>query len=174
MSTSPIVERYSNAVFQACPESERQAALDALRSVLEVFQEADIWSFLMHPNTSSAQKRKLLESFDLPSPVRAFIDLVIEKRRLALFPGMVDEFARLVRAADNRTQAVITVAGPISDTQQKRLASALQNLTGKQVSLDIRVDQGILGGLVVEINGQVIDGSIANELARLRRRLSTA
>ncbi len=174
MSSSPAVKRYAAALFQACQEDKRQQVLSGLQEALRVLQEPDIWGFLIHPRTSPTQRRQLLEPFDLASPANAFVDLVIEKRRETLLPAIVQEFSLLIRAAENRVEAIITSPEPISETQQERLRKTLSGLTGKQVSLDSRINPEILGGLVIEIDGQVIDGSIAHELAKLRRRLSLA
>ncbi|HVD28645.1 MAG TPA: ATP synthase F1 subunit delta [Mycobacteriales bacterium] len=82
------------------------------------------------------------------------------------------ELVELAAARRERYVAYVTVAASLSEQQQDRLADSLERVYGHPVSLRVAVDPDLLGGLVVRVNDEVIDGSVASRLAGLRHRLA--
>ena len=82
---------------------------------------------------------------------------------------MVDELCNLAAAQRDRVVAEVRVAAPIDDAQAQRLAAALSELKGRQVRLNVAVDPTILGGVLVTVGDEVIDGTIASRLEEARR-----
>ena len=60
--------------------------------------------------------------------------------------------------------AKVTSAVPLSEKEEKALIEKLEKMTGNTVLLDVEVNDSILGGMIVEIDGKVIDGSLQNRL----------
>lgn len=77
-------------------------------------------------------------------------------------------------ASRRRGQSVarVTTAAPLTATQEQRLSDVLGRLYGRQVGLQVTVDPSVLGGLVVRVGDEVIDGSVAHRLEAARRRLA--
>ena len=59
-------------------------------------------------------------------------------------------------------------AKPLSDAQQNAIVDALKQTVGSKVSLDARVDEELLGGLIVKIGSRMVDTSLKTKLAQLR------
>jgi F-type H+-transporting ATPase subunit delta len=70
-----------------------------------------------------------------------------------------------------RLVARVTTAVGLSDAEITRLQEALVGLYGHEVHLQIEVDADIVGGVVVQVGDEVLDGSVAGRLAEARRRL---
>jgi len=70
-----------------------------------------------------------------------------------------------------RLVAQVTTAVGLSDSEITRLQAALAGLYGHEIHLQIEVDAGIVGGVVVHVGDEVLDGSVAGRLAEARRRL---
>jgi F-type H+-transporting ATPase subunit delta len=88
--------------------------------------------------------------------------------------GVAQGLERLAElAAERRERSVATVRSPIalSDQQQQRLADALTRIYRRDITLHLEVDPGIVGGLVIQVGDEVIDGSVAGRLDELGRRL---
>jgi len=85
--------------------------------------------------------------------------------------SIAEELADL--AATRRDRSVARVSTPIALTpeQESRLTDSLSRLYGRPMSLHVELDEGLLGGLVVRVGGEVIDGSVAGRLAAARRAL---
>ena len=81
---------------------------------------------------------------------------------------------RLSEAASTRrgqSVARVTTAVPLTDAQERRLAELLGRLYHRPIGLQVVVDPGVLGGLVIRVGDEVIDGSIAHRLEAAGRRL---
>lgn len=78
----------------------------------------------------------------------------------------------LAAAQRNRVLAQVRTAVALSAEQQTRLGDALERVTGRKVKLDIEVTPDVVGGIVVSIGDEVIDGSISTRLEQARRALS--
>jgi F-type H+-transporting ATPase subunit delta len=68
--------------------------------------------------------------------------------------------------------ATVTAAVPLTEEQRERLSSALANIYGHEIQLNIDVDPRLVGGIRVEIGDEVIDGSMISRLGEARRRLA--
>jgi F-type H+-transporting ATPase subunit delta len=85
------------------------------------------------------------------------------------------EIQRLSEAASRRrgrSIARVTTAVPLTDEQEQRLADVLGRLYGRTIGLQVIVDPSVVGGLVVQVGDEVIDGSIAHRLEAAERRLA--
>jgi F-type H+-transporting ATPase subunit delta len=84
---------------------------------------------------------------------------------------VAEELAEM--AAERRDRSVARVTTPIALTrvQEQKLTDSLGRLYGRPISLQVELDERLLGGLVVQVGGEVIDGSVAGKLAAARRTL---
>ncbi|MFC5996586.1 F0F1 ATP synthase subunit delta [Pseudonocardia hispaniensis] len=82
-----------------------------------------------------------------------------------------EELAELAAARRERSIARVRASARLAPDQEQRLTASLTRLYGRPISLQIELDEGLLGGLVVTVGGEVIDGSVAGRLAAARRTL---
>ncbi len=97
--------------------------------------------------------------------------LVVTPRGRTLEDGL-KEYADLAADVRSRTLATVTTAVPLDDTQRERLAASLSAQLGRAVQLQVEVDPKVVGGVVVHVGDEVIDGSTRHRLAEARRSLS--
>ena len=91
------------------------------------------------------------------------------KRRASVVLG---EFAKQVAAFAERLVAVVTVAGSISKAQIGRIEKTLATNYGHPMTVNVNVDPSIIGGIRIQVAGDVIDGSIATRLQAARLQLA--
>lgn len=91
-------------------------------------------------------------------------------RRRSLY-AVLEALAAQVAARRERSIARVVAPAPLSEAQQQRLAAVLAQIYGREVSLQIEVDEALLGGLVVQVGEDLIDGSVAAQLERARQGL---
>jgi F-type H+-transporting ATPase subunit delta len=84
----------------------------------------------------------------------------------------VERLSEVASRRRGQSVARVTTAVPLTSAQEQRLADVLNRLYGRPVGLQVTVDPGVLGGLVVQVGDEVIDGSIAHRLEAARRRLA--
>lgn len=98
--------------------------------------------------------------------------LMADNGRLALLPQMVDLFLQL-RAKEEQTLAVtVTSASVFTDEQLENLKRSLKQRFGRDVTLDVEVDESLLGGAIIHAGDTVIDGTLRSKLSRLNTALA--
>jgi F-type H+-transporting ATPase subunit delta len=72
----------------------------------------------------------------------------------------------------SRLVATVTVAAPLSTAQLERLDTLLAKSYGQQLNLNVEIDPNILGGVKVQVSGEIIDGSVASRLNQAKLQLA--
>lgn len=84
---------------------------------------------------------------------------------------VAEELAELAAARRDRSVAKVRTPVALTPDQESKLAESLGRMYGRKISLQVELDRDLLGGLVVQVGGEVIDGSVAGRLAAARRSL---
>ena len=175
-TTADRVEAYATALFAvALAEGSLETVEEELFRVARTFEGNDALRSTLTDEAIPVERRQgIVEDLlgERASPVTtALVSFVVGAGRARDLPAIVDKLVE--QAAQQRSEAVAEVrsAIPLDDDHRERLAEALSNATGKQVSIKAVVDPSILGGIVTEIGDTVIDGSVRHRLEQLRETL---
>jgi F-type H+-transporting ATPase subunit delta len=103
---------------------------------------------------------------------RRLLEQTVTAPRSRSLERAVEELVDLAAARRDRYVAYVTAPSALSEQQESRLSSALARIYGRPVALLVDVDPGLLGGLIVRVNDEVIDGSVLSRLSALRQRLA--
>jgi F-type H+-transporting ATPase subunit delta len=168
------------AVHSVAAIAARKGELENLESEIFAFRQVldsdqDLQIALSSRQASVEQKLVLVKTL-LSSKFSSEAALLIRysvigstRRRLAI---VLEHFGKLLSAYAERLVATVTVANALTADQEKRLAEALTRDYGKSLRLNIEVDPEILGGVKIQVAGEIIDGSIANRLKQARMKLA--
>jgi F-type H+-transporting ATPase subunit delta len=159
--------------------AEEQDQADALEDELFGFgrlvaDNAELRDALSDPARSVEDKqalvRELLEGRATPATVKLAQQAVKGTHRTV--PLALEAYQKI--AADHRRRLVATVrvAQPLSEGDSRRLADALQRQYGRPVHLNVMIDPDVIGGMLVEIGDDVIDGTVSSRLDDARRKLA--
>lgn len=159
--------------------AERDGDLDDVEDELFRFGrivagQRELRSTLTNPSIADDRKAELvsglLEGRAHASSRRLITRLVAQPRGRSLEAGL-EGYARLAAERRRRMVALVTVALPLTQEQNTRLAAALGRLYGRPVHLNVEVDPEVLGGVRVRIGDDVIDGTVATRLEEAGRTL---
>ncbi|MGE0155013.1 MAG: F0F1 ATP synthase subunit delta [Reyranellaceae bacterium] len=171
---SSLAERYASALFELADEAKQldgvAGDLTDLRQALA--ESADLRRLIDSPILGREAQSKAIQAVAQAlklAPLTAnFIAVVARKRRLAALPAMIAAFLAELSRRRGETTAEVVSATPLSEQQQAKLAEVLRGMVGGKVTIDARVDQDILGGLVVKVGSRMFDSSIRTKLQRLQ------
>jgi ATP synthase F1 delta subunit len=173
-----IARVYSDALFRAGKDLGK---LDALHEQLSAFVTAlrenrEMQLFLFSPYFSSAEKREgLAKALDGAEPELVnFLELLIEKHRMPVVFRIDRQFEALWAKENKRLGVTVTSAVELDPEVAKRIGSEIEKQTGTEVELESRVDDTILGGLVLQVGNMVLDASVRNRLDKLRKSIARA
>jgi len=129
---------------------------------------------LSDPNTDPDRRVALLDALvmdKVSGPTLQVLRHTVRSPRRRSIESLLEELTELVAARRGRSIASVTAPLPLSSAQEERLGSLLSRVYGRDVSLQVEVNEGMLGGLVVEIGEDLIDGSVSAQLARAAQGL---
>ncbi len=172
-----IASRYATAIFELAKEDNALAALDtdigALKAALT--ESADFRSLIASPVYSRDEQSgaigALAEKMGLSGIVRNTLGLMASKRRLFVMPQLLEELTRLIAEERGEVTADVTAAKALTDAQEKQLVETLKARVGKDVKINMSVDESLIGGLVVKVGSRMIDTSIRSKLAALQNTM---
>jgi ATP synthase F0 subunit b/ATP synthase F1 delta subunit len=116
--------------------------------------------------------RKVLETGgDVNPTAEALLSQTVELLRGERADAAVIDLAELAVARRGEVVAHVTAAADLTDQQRDRLAEVLGRIYSHPVSIQLNVDPAVLGGLLISVGEEVIDGSISSRLAAARTGL---
>ena len=109
---------------------------------------------------------------DAAQPVtRQLLEHAVRLPRRRDFEELVAELVERAAARRERYIAYVTASGSLSEAQEQRLLDALGRIYHRSISLRVQLDPDLLGGLVIRVGDEVIDGSVSGRLERARQWL---
>ncbi len=172
-----VARRYARALFALAKEQGQlePTAVDVAKAAA-IAGDTQIRQVLRNPLLSATRRRDIVELIIRevqPSDlVDRFLRLISDKQRLEDLPGIDRDFRRMLDEELGRVQVDVRTALPPSDAQRDALVAAFSKLTGKEVIPAITVDPELIGGVVVEAEGRVYDGSVKTHFARIAKELA--
>ncbi len=175
MNGGRVARRYARAAFDlAVSAGQEEAWLRDLRVMESILTQPELAALLENPAVTFDEKREVVgRALEGLEPMRRnFAFVLIEHRRAAEIPEIVEEFQQELNAYQGIAIAEVTTAVPLDEAESRAVAGRLERLVGKRIILEKRVDPSILGGVIARIGDRLIDGSIAGQLESLRRELT--
>jgi F-type H+-transporting ATPase subunit delta len=172
--------RYATALFDLAKEVN---AIDAVQADLARFdalvvESADLLRLVRSPAFSTDEQLKaltaVLDRAGIGGLAGNFLKLVTTNRRLFAVRDMIKAFGELVAQHKGEATAQVTVAEQLKDEHVQSLRSALKAVSGKNVSLDIKVDPAIIGGLIVKLGSRMVDSSLRTKLNAIKHAMKEA
>ena len=169
---------YAEALFEA---GKDRGKLDALQSQLAQFTDAvdgdrELQVFLFSPYLSTADKVEgLKRAVSGAEPeLTNFLELLVEKHRMPEIFRIRRELDELWKKENRRLDVTVTSAVELDEAVVKKIGQEVERQTGEEVDLASRVDDGILGGIVLQVGNMVLDASIRTRLEKLRKSVASA
>lgn len=177
MNNGAALTRYARALIDVTErdsDPDRVAAdLDAYVRLLE--DQPELARVLQHPVIPASRKadvlRAVAQQAGFTPLVAKLLTTFAERERLAIVPGLAKTYQAKLLERRNIVSADVTTAVPLPADRTDALAKRLGEVTGKQVRVSTRVDPSIIGGVVARVGSTVFDGSVTNQLARMRQKL---
>lgn len=172
-----VARRYAAALTESVQRS------DELEDLLQKLQElntillssAELREVLENPLFGLDNKFTVLEAvfekLAFQDYLRKFVRLLVENKRIAHLPEVLEAFKKAVDEATHQISAEAITPVPITDEQETDLKQQIGKMTGKNVNLQKKLDPEVLGGLCVIIGSRVYDGTLKNQILLMKKRL---
>jgi len=179
-SVSGVSGRYATALFELARDEK---SIDAVKTDLDQFDamlndSADLKRLVRSPvfaaDTQSKALSAVLDKAGITGISANFLKVLTANRRLFAVSDVIRAFRALVARFKGEASADVTVAEPLSDKNLDALKTALKAVSGKDVTLHVKVDPSIIGGLVVKLGSRMVDSSLRTKLNSIKHAMKEA
>jgi F-type H+-transporting ATPase subunit delta len=167
---------YAEAMLVLAEErGQSEALLDELKELVEFLdQNSKVEHFLSSLMVDEEGRARVLDDLFKSQASELLLDslqVINRKGRLGQLRAIVESYRAALRDLRGWVDVKVRSAVPLDDAQRSRLQETLAASTGRKPALIERVDSGLIGGLVVEVEGKKFDASVASRLQDLSEAL---
>jgi F-type H+-transporting ATPase subunit delta len=170
-----IARPYANAVFEI---AKKRRTIDEwsreLTVMAAVAEQPAIQEVIDSPAFTGLQKSTTLARVcgdDISREGKQFLQVLARNKRLHLLAEICAQFEALRALEQASLDVDVISAYPLDDAEQKRLTDTLARRFEREIRMTSRVDETLLGGVVIRAGDTVIDGSVRGKLEKLSETL---
>lgn len=164
---------YAQALFMLAKENdatdEYGKALSVIKELIE--ENPSYLDFLSSPAIELSERIEMLsKAFSpiAPEHVISFMSLLCERGRIREFYDCEREYKALLEFSKNVSAAKVKTVVPLTDDEKTKLAEKLVKICGREVMLECETDSGLIGGIIVELDGKILDMSVKTRLHEVK------
>lgn len=171
---SIIADRYAEAILML---AEEKGCLDYVKNDLAtvsstIIESKEFKNFLEHPLIKVKDKKDLIETAftgKISPLVLNLIKILLDRRRMNIFLAVKNSFTKLFNKKFNIISAEITSAIPLDQEIVDIIKGKLSQIVSKEVIISQKVDPAIIGGVIVRLEDNIIDGSVRGKLDKIQK-----
>jgi F-type H+-transporting ATPase subunit delta len=169
----------ADSVFAADSGIRPEEAIEQLRTAAELFAgSVDFHRILQSPAVAKSAKSavvgKIADQLQFSRLLRNFLMVIVNHRRTAEIPRIVEAFEDAVDRHLGFERAEIIAAAELTDEQKRHVEDSLAQKSGKRIRPVYQIDPSLIGGLIARLGSREYDGSLRGRLEAMRRRLAAA
>lgn len=177
MADTRVGRRYALALFRTAKQGDVVRSVeDDLNGIAGLIEKDESFrTFLFSPYVGREEKIGIVErvfSDRITAITMTALRLLVSKRREDEIIVVRDEFVQLRREAEGVLHVLVTSAEALENDQRQQIEMKLARKLGRTIEADYAIDAHLIGGVRVEYDNFVLDGSVRGQLRRLRDRLT--
>ena len=177
MLSHEVAKKYSGALFLSLKERNLiDAAYEQFEDLQKLItKDKSLLKFLSTPQVLDENKQALIRKVFSGRIEQLFVEflvVLVEKHRANFLPGIIDELKRSIEAEKGIGRATILSALPLTEVEKQQLTKKLADRMKLKIIIDEKVDPSILGGIIIILHNEIIDGSVAHGLSLLEEQLN--
>ncbi|HEY2987789.1 MAG TPA: ATP synthase F1 subunit delta [Candidatus Binatia bacterium] len=174
-----LSRRYAKALFQlALAESREEAVAQEIGQFTGVLRDPALNTVLKNPAFALQSRKKIVaeiaRNLQLSPLATRFLSLLVERDRLSYFPAIVERYRRLLDEKKGQAEARVVAASPLEESDLDRLREVLEKVSAKRIVIQQESDPNLIGGLVIQLEGKIYDGSVRAQLDKIKKQVEQA
>ncbi len=171
-----IARPYAQAIFSLAQEQgDLKGWSDMLQFAAAVATDPEMVAVIDSPRFDNDQVADLFIDIcgdKLSDAGKNMIRVLADNDRLSLLPEVAELYETERASVEGTIVAEVISATALNDAQQKNIAEALKKRLGRDVTLECKIDESLLGGAIIRAGDVVIDGSVVGKLEKLTSALA--
>lgn len=176
MIAQEVAHKYASALFMSARErgliDQAYEQFDALARMFE--KDRSLLNFLSSPRIEDEQKHTLIKNVfgsRMDTLFVEYLSLLVRKRRAHYLPEIIDELNRQIEFEKGINRVTVITAVPLDAAEEQKLIPGLQAKSGGTVQLEKKVNPAIMGGMIIVMHDQIVDGSVSHGLSQVEQSL---
>lgn len=171
---SAIADRYAAALYELADQAKAlDRVADDLRALRDAIGQSDdlrrlLRSPLLDREDQEGALGAILEKAGAAELTRRFVAIVARNRRLFALSAMADAYLAVLAERRGEVTARVTTASKLTEAQLEALTGALKKAVGAKVTVDTKVDEALIGGMVLHVGSRMFDNSLRTKLQRMQ------
>ena len=178
MGNSRAATRYAKAILDLAVQDKATDALEKdMRTVMATISDSEeLQEMLASPVIQGSAKKQALDVIFKGSHAitEGLVSMLIENKRIGLLNEVAQKYIILNEQLKGENLALVTTAVPLTPELEKKILKQIVQVTGKNVTIESKVDESIIGGFVLRVGDLQYDASIANKLNNLKREFTNS
>lgn len=183
-----IALEYGKALAMACPDCDMKKLLDEYESFVEAMTQSRDWAeangqddlglyeILSHENLEIEAKRLILDDLaeraGMSKTFKDFILLLLERKRFPIIHETLDVFRARVFDDHGMVGVFVQAAQEVSEESLNKVGALVERMTGRKAVFDVKINPGLMGGMVVRFEDTFLDMSILGGLKNMKRAIA--
>jgi F-type H+-transporting ATPase subunit delta len=177
MIEGTLSRRYSKALFQLARDAGQEEKIgQEVEQFYAGYSGSMLQQVLTNPAFNVDTRKKILtqvaRSQELSPLTVRFLSLLLDRDRLAHLAGIATYYRQLLNEAKGRVDAKVVASSALESAMFDQIRRQLAIISRKEVVLQQVTDPSLLGGLLIELEGKVYDGSIRTQLENMKQRVA--
>jgi F-type H+-transporting ATPase subunit delta len=173
-----IARRYAKAFYELAADRKKiDVVAKDMTDLSEMSEFPAFRSFLKNPLIKRSEQLAAIEAIakkaKLDKTTQDFLATIARNGRLPALPYIVKAVRTQISEGRGEVKAEITSARSLSSAQLKKLTESLKKTTGTEIDITVKIDESIMGGLIIKLGSLMIDQSVKTRLDRLERALKS-
>ncbi len=175
MSEHRAAYRYAKALMDLAVEQGQVGGMEKdMRLILDTIQENEsLRDVLRNPTRTGVDKKNALTALfkgSQPLTMELF-NLLSTNKRIDILKGIAEQFIALFEQMQGQEVATVVTAAPLNKTLEAKLLKKLQEISGKEVTLENEIDKDLIGGFILRVGDLEYNASLSGKLEKLERKL---
>ena len=176
MIEGSLSRRYAKALFQLALEEHREEEIgQEIGWFVTAYTASPLTAALNNPAFGVGSRKNIVvqvaKALQLSPLAVRFLSLLLERDRLTFLPSILSRYRRLLDEMKGRVEAQVVTTSPLEGAMLDGLREVLQRISGKEVVLHQDTDPGLIGGVIIQLEGKIYDGSVRTQLEKMRERI---
>lgn len=173
MSKSEVAKRYAVAIYEI---AKKMGKIEETKEFLKLLMikcesDKDFMKFIENPLITLEEKEILIvKTFDLvDEDILRVAFYIVKKGRTSSINEIKEKFIELMYEAEKKLPVVAIFAKRINEEQEKKLICNLEKKYNKKIELTLEIDEEIIGGGIIKVGNNIINGSIKHQIENMKR-----
>lgn len=171
-----IGNRYASALIESGIDLNMVGQFkEELEYIESIFQNEDkAFQLFVHPRITKDEKKEFISSAftkQISKEMNNFLYILIDKKRERNFFEIVEEYEKMYNEHENIVKVTAITSTKMDENALQKLKGTLETKLNKKVEISNKIDNSILGGVLLKVGDKIIDGTIIGQLETMGKAI---